>query len=149
MWGGMGEGGREAQEGGDTCIHVADSRPYTAETNNTVKQLYSNKKKWGLYFPIHVISLLGSNLTKRHSIQSEEARVVSWPASTRESHAAGLESPAAPAGCQESSIPRPRRGPGRPLPCEAAGFPSSKCSPSTVLLLGLMAWWDVLCRDVV
>ena len=45
MWGGMGDGGREAQEGGDTCIHVADSRPYTSETNNTVKQLYSNKKK--------------------------------------------------------------------------------------------------------
>ena len=37
------EGESEAQEGGDICIHMADSLCYTAETNNTVKQLYSNK----------------------------------------------------------------------------------------------------------
>ena len=40
-----GGGGREVQEGGDICIHIADSRHCTAETNNTVKQLYANKKK--------------------------------------------------------------------------------------------------------
>ena len=36
---GMGEGGREAQEGGDICLHIADSLCFTAETNTT---LYSN-----------------------------------------------------------------------------------------------------------
>ena len=35
-------GGKEAQEGGDICIHTADSRCCASETNNTVKQLYSN-----------------------------------------------------------------------------------------------------------
>ena len=30
-WGGKGE--REAQEGGDTCIHITDSLHCTAETN--------------------------------------------------------------------------------------------------------------------
>ena len=34
-------GGREAQEGGVLCIHIADSLCYTEETNTT---LYSNKK---------------------------------------------------------------------------------------------------------
>ena len=38
-------GGREAQEGGDICIHIADSLCCTAETNNIVKQLYSIKIK--------------------------------------------------------------------------------------------------------
>ena len=38
--------GRGAQEGGDICIHIADSLRCTAETNTTfVKQLYHNKKK--------------------------------------------------------------------------------------------------------
>ena len=37
--------GREAQEGGDMCICIADSCDCTAETNNIVKQLYSNKKR--------------------------------------------------------------------------------------------------------
>ena len=40
----MGEGGREVQAGGNICISVPDSLHYTAETNNIVKQLYSNKK---------------------------------------------------------------------------------------------------------
>ena len=31
-WGGVG-GGREAHEGGDICIHMADSQCCTAETN--------------------------------------------------------------------------------------------------------------------
>ena len=31
-----GEGGREAQEGGDICIHIADSLCCTAETNTTL-----------------------------------------------------------------------------------------------------------------
>ena len=35
----MGEGGRELQEGGDICLHIADSLCFTAETNTT---LYSN-----------------------------------------------------------------------------------------------------------
>ena len=34
--GGMGVGGREVQEGGDICIHVADSFPCTAETNTAL-----------------------------------------------------------------------------------------------------------------
>ena len=41
-WDGVGE--REVQEGGDIDIHIADSLHCTAETNNTVKQFYSNKK---------------------------------------------------------------------------------------------------------
>ena len=40
--------GREAQEGSSRgrgiWIHIADSPGYTGDTNNTVKQLYSNKK---------------------------------------------------------------------------------------------------------
>ena len=33
----MGEGGwREAQEGDDICIHIADSFHYTAESNTTL-----------------------------------------------------------------------------------------------------------------
>ena len=30
------KGGRETQEGGDICIHIADSVCYTAETNTTL-----------------------------------------------------------------------------------------------------------------
>ena len=34
-WDGGGDG-REVQEGGDICIHIADSLHYTAETNTTL-----------------------------------------------------------------------------------------------------------------
>ena len=34
---------KEIQNRGDIYIHMADSLCYTVETNNTVKQLYSNK----------------------------------------------------------------------------------------------------------
>ena len=34
-----GKDGREAQVGGNICIHIADSLCCTAETNNIVKQL--------------------------------------------------------------------------------------------------------------
>ena len=43
--GGMGGHGREVQEGRDIGIHITDSLHCTAETNNIVKQFYSNKKK--------------------------------------------------------------------------------------------------------
>jgi len=33
--------GREAREGGDVCLHIADSHSCTAETN-IIKQIYSN-----------------------------------------------------------------------------------------------------------
>ena len=39
LWGPRGmdrEGGREAQEGGDICIHIADSLCCTVETNTTL-----------------------------------------------------------------------------------------------------------------
>lgn len=42
--GGM-AGGRETQEGGAICMHIADSLPSTAETNIIVKQLYPNRLK--------------------------------------------------------------------------------------------------------
>ena len=32
----MGVAGREAQEGGDTCVHTADSHCCTVETNTTL-----------------------------------------------------------------------------------------------------------------
>ena len=35
-WNGVGVGGREAQEGADICIHMADSLCCTAETNTTL-----------------------------------------------------------------------------------------------------------------
>ena len=35
------EGGREAQEGGDICICIADSLCYTAETNTTMENNYT------------------------------------------------------------------------------------------------------------
>ena len=44
--GGMRRGrGREVPEEGDQCIHTTDALPCAAETNNIVKQLYSNLKK--------------------------------------------------------------------------------------------------------
>ena len=44
--GGMEDGGeREIQEAGDVCIHIADTLCCTAETNNIVKQLYSNNTR--------------------------------------------------------------------------------------------------------
>ena len=37
-WGvGWGRGGRETQEGGDICIHIADSHCCTAETNTALQ----------------------------------------------------------------------------------------------------------------
>ena len=38
-------GGKGSKSGGDVCMHIADSLHCTAETNNIVKQLYSNKNK--------------------------------------------------------------------------------------------------------
>ena len=35
-WDGEVGGGREVQEGGDICIHIADSVRCTAETNTTL-----------------------------------------------------------------------------------------------------------------
>ena len=44
---GLASSGREAQEGGDMCVHLADSC-CTAETeHNIVKQLYFNNKAKG------------------------------------------------------------------------------------------------------
>ena len=37
-------GRKEAQEGGDTCVHLADSLHCAAETHSIVKQLYSSKE---------------------------------------------------------------------------------------------------------
>ena len=37
------EGDARGRRYGDICIRIADSLCYTAETNNIVKQLYSNK----------------------------------------------------------------------------------------------------------
>ena len=37
------EGEARGRGCGDICIHIADSLCYTAEIDNTVKQLYSNK----------------------------------------------------------------------------------------------------------
>ena len=37
--------GKEVQKRGDINIHIADSLCYTVETNNIVKQIYSNKNK--------------------------------------------------------------------------------------------------------
>ena len=40
--GGMeGGGGREVQEGGDICIHIADSLHCTEETNTTLQSNYT------------------------------------------------------------------------------------------------------------
>ena len=35
----MGGGGREIQEGGGVCIHIAESLHCTAETNTVIKQI--------------------------------------------------------------------------------------------------------------
>ena len=43
-WGEMG-GGREAQEGGDICIHMADSSCCAAEINTILKSNYIPIKK--------------------------------------------------------------------------------------------------------
>ena len=39
------EGGREVQEGGDICTHIADSLCCTAESNTTLKNNYTPIKK--------------------------------------------------------------------------------------------------------
>ena len=46
-WGG--EGQRAGWEGGDLCTHTAESLTCTAETNTTVKRLYSNFFLSGYY----------------------------------------------------------------------------------------------------
>ena len=52
----VGWGGRkEAQEGRDICTHIADSHCCASETNNTAKQLYSNKE-------FHTKKFLNGNL---------------------------------------------------------------------------------------
>ena len=43
---GLGEGGREAQEGREICGLTADSHYCTEETKHIVKQLSSNFKKY-------------------------------------------------------------------------------------------------------
>ena len=43
---GWARGGREAQEGGDTCILMADSHRCTAETNTTLYNSYSPINKF-------------------------------------------------------------------------------------------------------
>ena len=43
-----GVGGSAVQKGGDICTHPADSLHCKAETDNIVKQFYSNKKSNGL-----------------------------------------------------------------------------------------------------
>ena len=53
----MGDG-REAKEGGDMCIFIANSWCCTAETNNIVKQLYSSKKEIVPLFCLFNIALL-------------------------------------------------------------------------------------------
>ena len=54
--GGMGRGDeREAQEGWDICIHIADPLCCTAETNTTLSNNYIpiiKKKKMIIYFKI-------------------------------------------------------------------------------------------------
>ena len=54
IMGGMGSGGREVREGGDICIHIADSLCCTAETNTAWSKNYNtikNKNKnFKLYF---------------------------------------------------------------------------------------------------
>ena len=40
-----GEGGREAQEGRDVCIHIVDSFNCTAESNTTLQSHYMPIKK--------------------------------------------------------------------------------------------------------
>ena len=42
--GGVG-GGRETQEGGDGCLHIADSLCCTAKTNTTLESNYTPKKE--------------------------------------------------------------------------------------------------------
>ena len=37
--------GKEASEGGDICVHMADSLPCTAETHVTVQSSYTPIKK--------------------------------------------------------------------------------------------------------
>ena len=41
---GGGGGGREAQEGGDICIHITDSLCCIAVTNATLQSNYAKKK---------------------------------------------------------------------------------------------------------
>ena len=40
-----GVGGKETKQGGNICIHTADSLGCMPETNNIGKQFYSNLKK--------------------------------------------------------------------------------------------------------
>ena len=44
-WDESGWSGRKDQEGGDICIHMADSLPCTAETHITVQSSYTPIKK--------------------------------------------------------------------------------------------------------
>ena len=61
-WDGGGGGGREVQEGGDICIHIADSLRCTAETNITLQSNYSPCKKKKNRKKKAVISIKSSSL---------------------------------------------------------------------------------------
>ena len=50
-----GRDGRQVREGGDIGLHIADSLPGTIETNNTVKQLYPDKKAWYSLYTMIVV----------------------------------------------------------------------------------------------
>ena len=74
-WDGVG-GGREAQEGGDICIPMADSYWYTAETNAVCKaiilQLKINKNFLKVKKILYVIKSPGFlDIVYVHSYQEE------------------------------------------------------------------------------
>ena len=61
-----GGGGRALQEGGNICIHVADSLCCTAETI-IIKQLYSNKTIGKKYDRMKGVTWLYPKQTRRYS----------------------------------------------------------------------------------
>ena len=70
----MGVGGREAQEGGDTCTHVADSLCCTAETNTTLQSNYIpifKKRLSKIAVPKYKINVYVSLTSLRHHLHSD------------------------------------------------------------------------------
>ena len=64
-------GGKEIQEGGDICIHVAESLRCTAKINNIVRQLYSNFLKIATQTSNSFIQLLLHPPFQHHVYEAE------------------------------------------------------------------------------
>ena len=71
---GLGRGGREVQEGGDICIHIADSLCCTAESSAVLLTNYTPIKKKVNHFVLYL------KLTRHCNYTSVKKNTIELPA---------------------------------------------------------------------